>query len=124
MNHTIFSRGTRTQMEGWNLFNAAPSLPGLTRQWCYMMRKTQLKQEEDGTLTIKYQHDPYSSRAQELFKLNKEACDKYKSRALSLDMITGAPRHLSLYLTLVEHGLFDSFINKYTEVFNAANQPA
>ena len=118
MNHTIFSRGTRNQMEGWNQFPAGDA------QWFQIMRKTSLKQDEEGTLTIRYQHDPYSSRTQELLKLGKSICDKYKSRVASLDMITGAPRHLSLYLTLVEQGMLDTFINKYMEARNAATQSA
>lgn len=118
MNHTIFSRGTRNQLEGWN------QVPIGDSQLIYMMRKINLKQEEDGSLLVRYQHDPYSSRTQELLKLGKDICDKYKSRVASLDMITGAPRHMSLYLTLVEQGLLKTFINKYMEARNAVTQSA
>ena len=118
MNHTIFSRGTRNQMEGWN------QVPIGDSQWIYMMRKTQMKQEDNGTLIVRYQPDPYSSRTHELFRLSKDVCDKYKSRVASLDYITGAPRHLAFYLTLVEQGMLDTFINKYMEARNAVTQSA
>lgn len=118
MERTIFSRGLTSQMEGWNQIRIGSS------NWHAMMRRCSIKHAEvEPVARVMFTPDPYRTASTPIFQLTEEQTREYNSRVDALGVITGAPRHLALYLTLLSHNLLDNFINSYTGALNVT-QPA
>lgn len=118
MDRTIFSRGTTGQLESWSAMQVGDS------QWISMMRRTKMTIVDGNLLDVRYQLDPYGSRSRVIMQFDSELGQEFKRKSSALEAITGAPRHMALYFTLLSHNLLDSFINKFQEAINAPTQSA
>jgi len=111
MNTTIFTRGLANQMENWKV-----GIPAGDTSFMALMRNVSVSNNDGRSpfffrRTINYVPINF-------LRLTEEESRDYENFVTPVLDITGAPRHLGLYLYLTSRNKFDHFLNAYKGATN------